>query len=82
MARKADSKTQDQVVHKTHGSAVNPLYMTYSGSLRKVPISQCAHEKICAIALELGHLPEEVASAWIEGMLELHNINETNFCEN
>lgn len=60
---------------------MKPLSMTYSGSLRKVHISKSVHERLCAIALELGHLPEEVAAAWLEGMLELHEINETNFCE-
>jgi hypothetical protein len=55
--------------------------MTYSGSSRKVHVServQCALEHY---ARELNHLPEEIAVAWLEQMLELHDFNETNFYE-
>jgi hypothetical protein len=82
MAQKTDSKTHSQVVHKNKVSVVNPLYMTYIGSTRKVHVServQCALEHY---ARELNHLPEEIAVAWLEQMLELHDFNETNFYEN
>jgi Uri superfamily endonuclease len=81
MAHKQDPKTQSQVVHKNQVSVVNPLYMTYIGSSRKVHVSERVTRALEHYARELNHLPEEIAVAWLEQMLELHNFNETNFYE-
>lgn len=69
---KKESTTQSRVAMKNCGSVVNPLYMTYSGEVRKIVIPshvQCGIERI---ALELECLPEDVAAAWLEQMWELH----------
>jgi hypothetical protein len=70
---KKQSTTQPQVVMKTQGSVVNPLYLTCSGQTRKVMIPSRVQCELERIALELQCLPEEVAVAWLEQMLELHN---------
>jgi hypothetical protein len=70
--KKQDATTQPHVAMKDCGSVVTPLSMTYIGSTRKVMIPSQVQMKIERIAFELKCLPEEVAVAWLEQMLELH----------
>jgi hypothetical protein len=72
MPRKTPPEPSQKASHEDLTTGMNPLYMTYSGSIREVHVSKSTHDKLCAIAVELNVLPSEVAASWLEHVTELH----------